>query len=68
MKDLFAAIQKGRDQGKMESIDFRAKHGWDEFFVSAPLAKRAHLFANTDSPPLELFKMSPQDMNWFVGR
>lgn len=57
------AVLVWRGRGRVAREDFRAERGWDEFFVSAPLAVSAHLYENTGETPLELFKIFPMDVN-----
>jgi len=57
------AVLVWRGQGRVARHDFRAERGWDEFFVSAPLAVSAHRYENTGKSPLELFKIFPMDVN-----
>ncbi len=57
------AVLAWRGRGRVARHDFRAERGWDEFFVSAPLAVSLHRYENTGQTPLELFKLFPQDVN-----
>lgn len=57
------AVWVWRGRGRLARHDFSAEHGWDEFFVSAPLAVSAHRYENIGRVPMELFKIFPQDVN-----
>lgn len=57
------AVLAWRGQGRVARHDFRTEYGWDEFFVSAPLAVSGHRYENTGKTALELFKIFPMDVN-----
>jgi mannose-6-phosphate isomerase class I len=57
------AVLVWRGQGRVARHDFRAERGWDECFVSAPLAVSGHRYENTGQTPLELFKIFAMGVN-----